>query len=172
MRHPSTPLVAALLFAVGPAMASLETPASLAPERGEVLALTLSATGVQIYECRSAGESGRASWTFVGPEARLFDAAGHEVGRHGAGPFWQSDDGSRIEATVRGRTDAPVPGAIPWLLLSARPGEIPGRFARVTSIQRVNTTGGTAPEDGCDADRAGQVARVPYSADYHFYVRP
>ncbi len=172
MKNPSTPMVAALLLVAGPAMAFVETPAALAPEPGEVHVLTLSAIGMQNYECRNDGESGRAGWTFVGPEARLFDAAGHNSGHHGAGPSWQADDGSRVEGTVRARTDAPVPGAIPWLLLSAHPGETPGRLARVTSIQRVNTTGGTAPASGCDADRSGQIAHVPYTADYHFYVRP
>lgn len=172
MTNSWTFLAAALLLAAGPATAGVEAPVALAPEPGAALALSLSATGVQIYECRNAGEGGRAIWAFVGPEARLFDAAGREVGYHGAGPFWQVDDGSRVEATVRARADAPVPGAIPWLLLSTRPAGAPGRLARVASIQRVNTTGGAAPASGCDASRAGQVVRVPYTADYHFYERP
>lgn len=172
MKHSWVSMAAALLFAAGPAIAGVDVPAALSPESGETLALSLSATGVQIYECRITGDGGRASWAFVGPEARLFDAGGREVGHHGAGPFWQADDGSRVEATVRAQAEAPASGAIPWLLLSARPTGAPGRLARVTSIQRVNTTGGTAPTSGCDSNRAGLVARVPYTADYHFYVRP
>ena len=55
------------------------------------------------------------------------------------------------------------------LLLEAKSAEGPGIFARVTYIQRVNTTGGTAPTEGCDAAHAGQEVRVPYTADYFFY---
>ena len=36
-----------------------------------------------------------------------------------------------------------------------------------TFIQRVNTTGGKAPST--DGAFVGQVARVPYTADYFFY---
>jgi hypothetical protein len=43
----------------------------------------------------------------------------------------------------------------------------PGIFADTTFIQRVNTTGGKAPfENGMFV---GQVAKVPYTADYFFY---
>jgi hypothetical protein len=43
----------------------------------------------------------------------------------------------------------------------------PGIFADTTYIQRVNTTGGKAPS--ADGAFIGQVARVPYTADYFFY---
>jgi hypothetical protein len=61
--------------------------------------------------------------------------------------------------------------AIPWLLLSAVPDKAqgPGIFADTTFIQRVNTTGGKAPfENGAFV---GQVAKIPYTADYFFYRR-
>lgn len=165
-------LAVPLLLAAGPAAAKAEVPATLAPDPGEVLALTLTASGVQIYECRRSGENGEAQWAFVAPEARLFAAAGREAGQHGVGPFWQAADGSRVEGKVRAKAEAPLAGAIPWLLLSARAGDAPGTLARVRSIQRVNTTGGTAPEGRCDGSRVGQLLRVPYTADYNFYARP
>jgi hypothetical protein len=61
------------------------------------------------------------------------------------------------------------PDAIPWLLLAAVPAstEGPGIFADTTYIQRVNTSGGKAPS--VTGNFVGQVARVPYTADYYFY---
>lgn len=41
------------------------------------------------------------------------------------------------------RADAPSAAAIPWLLLSTASDGPPGAFSEVTSIQRVNTSGGT-----------------------------
>jgi hypothetical protein len=71
---------------------------------------------------------------------------------------------------VRERQDGGA-GNIPWLLLAATPSGADGRFAGVTSIQRVATRGGVEPSSGCDASKAGQEARVPYAADYYFYKR-
>jgi hypothetical protein len=45
--------------------------------------------------------------------------------------------------------------------------EGPGVFAVTTFIQRVNTSGGKAPLT--PGSFVGQVARVPYTADYFFY---
>jgi hypothetical protein len=59
--------------------------------------------------------------------------------------------------------------SIPWLLLSAASNEGPGIFADTTFIHRVNTVGGKAPST--DGTFVGQVARVPYNADYFFYRR-
>jgi Protein of unknown function (DUF3455) len=149
-----------------PALAACSAvPEALRPGAGATLALTASARGVQIYECR-AGQ-----WTFVAPQAEMFDSAGRAMGTHGAGPFWQAADGSRIVASVTARADAPAAGAIPWLLLAARPApDSPvthGLLVGVTHIQRVNTAGGSAPSGTCQA--AGHPLRVPYRADYHFF---
>ncbi len=150
--------------------APVALPPALALVPGEVHVATLPARGVQIYECRAAAAGG-AAWTFVAPEAELFEQDGRPAGRHGAGPFWQSPDGSRVEATVAARADAPQPGTIPWLLLAARSTGGEGRFAAVTHIRRVNTNGGAAPTTGCDASTIGQQARISYTADYLFHTR-
>jgi hypothetical protein len=105
---------------------------------------------------------------FVAPEAELFDRAGKKIGRHYAGPHWESADGSRIVGAVKERADAPAAGAIPWLLLSARSVGSEGAFSKVTSIQRVATQGGVAPAGDCA--QAGARARVPYTADYYFFT--
>jgi hypothetical protein len=145
-------------------------PAALQPA-GEKLTHVVPATGVQVYECRARKDGGGQEWAFVGPEADLLDRHGRRIGRHYGGPSWEALDGSKVVGSVRERADAPRAGAIPWLLLNARSTGAEGSFSKVTSIQRVNTTGGLAPRDGCSATSLGQVARVSYTADYHFFAR-
>jgi hypothetical protein len=118
--------------------------------------------GVQIYQW-----NGR-SWVLVAPEAVLFADAGDDgqVGIHFGGPTWQSNSGSKVVGTVIDHC-TPDPGAIPWLLLGAASTEGPGIFDHVTYLQRMNTVGGNAPT--VPGDFPGQMARVPYTADYFFY---
>ena len=144
---------------------------AVATARGQTLLESLAARGVQVYECRvDAAAPGGARWVFVAPQAELFDRTGRLVGTHFAGPQWQAADGSRIAGELQARADAPQADAIPWLLLSAKSVGADGRFARVTSVQRVNTRGGQAPRRACDAAAAGETERVPYTADYLLYV--
>jgi len=134
-------------------------PANLVPA-GEKPWLRVAARGVQIYECRAA------EWVFVAPEAVLTTTGGQSAGKHYAGPRWEATDGSKIIGSVKARADAPLVGAIPWLLLTTKPDGGDGRFAKVTSVQRINTVGGVAPAGGCDAATVGSNTRVPYTADY------
>lgn len=129
---------------------------------------TLSARGVQIYDCRDSG--GQPAWTFVAPEAELFDRDGRPAGHHGAGPVWQAADGSAVSGQVRARAEAPAAGAIPWLLLDTHSSGGAGTLQGVKRIRRVNTAGGLAPASGCDAPHLGARLRVPYSADYLLYT--
>lgn len=160
---------AAVLALAGCASPPSMVPPSLQPAAGERPAMTLAARGVQIYECRAGAAGAAAAWTFVAPDAALFDAQGRPVGQHGAGPFWQAADGSRIVGTVKARADAPDAGAIPWLLLSTQATGPQGSLSRVTSVQRVNTVGGVAPATACTTGNAGSTTRVAYTADYHFF---
>ncbi len=144
-------------------------PESLRPGPDERFAFELSATGTQNYECRVV--DGKAAWAFVAPEAELFGAGRRLEGTHYAGPTWDLSDGSKTVGTVKARADAPVGTAIPWLLLTARSTGGPGKLAPVTSIQRVNTVGGLAPSLPCDAGKAGTSVKVPYTADYRYFVR-
>jgi hypothetical protein len=144
---------------------------ALAPRGEQTLLERVSARGVQVYECRAeAASRSRAQWAFVGPQAELFDGEGQAIGRHYGGPHWEALDGSRIVGALESRVDAPQAGAIPWLLLSARSVGGEGRFARVTSVQRVNTSGGVAPAARCDMHTLGATERVPYTADYLLYA--
>lgn len=182
---PMTPLQRALaalslagpaLFAAGCATwpaepnAADEVPVALQPAGRVREAGTLGAVGVQVYACRKHAAGGQPAWAFVAPEAELFDAAHRRVGRHGAGPFWALDDGSRIEGTVLTRADAPRPGAIPWLLLATRSSGAAGRLSAVSHVQRIHTEGGAAPAAGCDEASLGREARVPYRADYRLFT--
>jgi Protein of unknown function (DUF3455) len=150
--------------------APVELPAVRAPA-GELPLMTVAARGVQIYECRITQGTDPA-WTFVAPEADLFDAQGRRIGSHGAGPVWEHTDGSRFVGTVRARVDAPRPGAIPWLLLAVHQQGPEGMFSIVRSVQRVNTVGGQAPVDGCGMAALGKRALVAYRADYVLYAPP
>jgi Protein of unknown function (DUF3455) len=143
-------------------------PPALQPTVGERWLRTAAARGVQIYECR--GTSAAHAWTFVAPEAELFDDTRRSIGSHGAGPFWQARDGSRIVGTLKARADAPVADAIPWLLLETRSTGPAGELSNVTSIRRLHTVGGTPPASGCSPATLGMTARVPYAADYYFYT--
>jgi hypothetical protein len=163
---------AAGLLAAGCASAppAADVPAALQPA-GERAAFTLFARGVQIYECRAAAGAAPA-WAFVAPEAELLEkSGGAAAGTHGEGPFWRSNDGSQIVGRVAARADAPVAGAIPWLLLSTMPSTAPGRMASISSVQRIHTVGGVAPTGGCTAADVGKRARVPYTSDYVFLVK-
>ena len=138
----------------------------LAVDDDESVAFIAPAKGVQIYECRNS------EWAFVAPAADLFDANGKKIGRHFAGPQWEAEDGSRITGTgVKARSDAPVAGAIPWLLLSAQSVGGKGVFSGVSSVRRVHTAGGVAPRAHCSPAETGQLVRVPYTADYYFFTR-
>lgn len=137
---------------------SLQVPA------GNGLAFRTYALGVQVYRWNGT------TWAFVEPVATLFaDARYHgEVGTHYVGPSWESNSGSKVVAArVPGTGCTPDSNAIPWLLLQKVSTEGPGIFSSVTYIQRVNTTGGTAPT--AQGSVIGELEEVPYTAEYYFY---
>jgi hypothetical protein len=144
---------------------------ALAPTGDAKLIERVAARGVQIYECRADKTTATgAKWVFVAPQADLVDAQGARLGTHYAGPHWEAADGSKIVGKLEARADAPQADAIPWLLLSARSVGGSGRYASVTSVQRVNTSGGLAPAQRCDMGKLGTVDKVPYTADYLLYA--
>jgi hypothetical protein len=152
---------------------SAAVPPQLVPAAGERAAFTWFARGVQIYRCETA-DGGAARWNFVAPEAQLYASAQSNavVGSHGAGPFWQASDGSRIVGKVKARADAANAGGdIPWLLLTTTAEGPAGRMTPLASVQRIHTVGGVAPKTGCaSAADVGQTARIPYTADYVYFT--
>jgi len=127
------------------------------PPDGQRVILAATGKGVQIYSCQNV--SGAPQWVFLAPEAKLFSAAGAEIGTHGAGPVWKFHDGRSVKGQVVAKSDAPAPGDIPWLLLKGD-----GSFEY---IRRSETHGGVAPAGACEV---GRTERVAYSATYTFYV--
>jgi hypothetical protein len=144
-------------------------PDSLMVPAGERLILEGHATGVQIYTCRASGDS-KPAWALKAPEAELRDSKGGVIIRHFAGPTWQHNDGSAVIGKAVARADAPDGTSVPWLLLTATSHSGSGALAKVTSVQRLHTHGGQAPEGGCDPGKLDAEVRVPYTADYYFYT--
>lgn len=148
-----------------------EVPEVLKVPATQVLSLETQAVGVQIYECKvSKDDPTRFEWVFKAPEAELFDSAGKKIGRHYAGPTWESNDGSKVVGEVRARDNGPDPNAISWLLLSAKSTSGSGVFSKAQSIQRLHTDGGKAPAGGCNQAQVSKEARVTYKAKYYFYI--
>src|SRR5690349_18180801 len=86
------------------------------PEGQEIL-LTARAEGVQIYTCKAKPDKpGQNAWSLKAPQADLFDKDGNKIGKHYAGPTWESADGSKVvgnKATAQS-AKAPKSSAIPW----------------------------------------------------------
>jgi hypothetical protein len=129
---------------------------------GNKLFFRVYAEGVQIYRWDGT------SWAFVAPEAVLSANQGGTgvVGLHYAGPTWESVSGSKVMGAVEDRCTVST-SDIPWLRLHAAATDGPGIFQNVTFILRLFTSGGVAPATA--GTTVGQIARVPYSAEYYFY---
>src|SRR6266853_755981 len=146
-------------------------PDNLKVPAAQTLSLVSRATGVQIYECSAAKtDPAKFEWAFKAPEADLFDLSGRKIGKHYAGPTWESDDGSKVAGEVKARDDGPDANAIPWLLLSAKSASGAGVVGRTQSVQRLHTAGGKAPAGACNRAQLGRQARVAYRATYYFYI--
>jgi len=137
-----------------------EVPDEIVVEVGNKVHFQALGIGVQIYTWDGT------SWGTAVPEATLFHGQA-VVATHFAGPTWVSNSGSRVVGALPPTAITVDRTAIPWLRLAAKSTEGPGIFADTTFIQRINTVGGNAPLE--DGTFVGQVARVPYSADYIFY---
>lgn len=146
--------------------AAQQVPARLQTPPGEHLFLTLHAKGDQVYTCK-AGVT-RNAWYLTAPDAQLFYTDGKPFGKHAAGPIWQAIDGSRVTGKAVADMPSSDPNSVPWLLLQVVSHEGTGVLSHATSIQRINTKGGKAP-DSCNPSDVGKELRVPYSADYLFY---
>ena len=147
---------AAIAFAQPPA------PENLQPPAGAELKMQAHAIGDQVYAC------GGSKWILRGPDAKLFDDAGHEVGTHFAGPTWRWSDGSEVTGKPVANA-TPDPDSIPWLLLIVTDHAGSGAMTKVTSIQRLHTKGGKAPAS-CESSQKDEQKRIHYTADYYFFA--
>jgi len=155
------------------------------------------AIGTQNYICLPSGTG--FAWTLFTPQATLFTDDGRQVITHFFSP--NPDQEGAIRATWEDSRDTStvwaqlVPGgsstdskfvadgAIAWLKLEvvgavdAATGDLgrsrPGVLTGTTFVQRLNTSGGSAPATGCSLSTdVGKKAFVPYTADYFFYKHP
>jgi hypothetical protein len=133
---------------------------------GESSVVTVHAEGAQIYECK-ATKDGKLGWAFREPIATLL-LDGKTVGRHYAGPTWEYTDGSAVMAKMAENAPGKSGSDIPWLKLTVTEHRGSGMLSGVTTVQRINTQGGTSPGT-CTA--VGAFQSVPYSADYVFLKR-
>jgi len=155
-------LAALLLSGSLASAAAAELPGAVAAP-GETVVLTTHAEGAQVYECK-AGTDGKLGWLFREPIATLM-ANGKTVGRHYAGPNWEHVDGSIVTAKAAGNAPGATANDIAWLKLEVIAHRGSGVLSPVTTVQRVNTSGGKL--DGA-CNKAGDTKSAPYSADYVF----
>ncbi|MGA8532216.1 MAG: DUF3455 domain-containing protein [Acidobacteriaceae bacterium] len=131
--------------------------------------LAAKGVGVQIYSCTATPDG--AKWTLKGPDAKLLNPAGRQIGTHFAGPTWKLNDGSQVQGELVASRPSPDPHSVAWLLVRPKAGSATGSLAQVTFIRRTNTHGGMPKASGCQtAGDAGKSVRVPYSATYTFYA--
>jgi hypothetical protein len=89
---------------------------------------------------------------FVGPDAKLNDRSGKQVGKYYGPPAtWESMDGSKLTATQLAVAPS-GPTSLPFQLVKANPATGSGAMTGVTYIQRVALQGGVAPA-ACRAHR-------------------
>lgn len=143
-----------------------DVPGAIAVPGATLIAL-VKAEGAQVYECR-AGADGSLGWQFLEPVARLIEN-GREIGRHFAGPTWALDDGSSVVGKPTARAPSRTANDIPLLRLDVVSHTGNGRLSPVTTIQRLNTRGGTMAGPCL---LAGVRVSVPYAADYAFLKAP
>jgi FtsP/CotA-like multicopper oxidase with cupredoxin domain len=145
-------------------------PSQIQVPDGNKVFLVGHAVGVQIYTCNATASGYR--WDFVAPRADLYGDNGKLIATHFGGPTWRARDGSNVVARREDGVTVDAT-AIPWLLLSAvstSAGPDGDRLAGTTFIQRIATSGGLAPPAAdCNAETAGTVNEVSYTADYYFW---
>lgn len=153
-------------------IATPNVPPAVAAPSGHKPAMMLKGVGTLAYECRAkAGAAGAHEWVFLAPDAVLQDRGGKRVGKYYGGPTWEHNDGSKITGKQLAVSPA-AQGSIPFQLVQTEmPTGSGAAFRDVTYIQRVNTLGGVAPSDPCDAASMNRRQSVNYSADYVFYKR-
>ncbi|WP_372345173.1 CHRD domain-containing protein [Streptomyces sp. KL116D] len=125
--------------------------------------------GRQIYECKKDPATGAFAFAQRDVRAVLGGRIAHSFTAPNSGtPQWVAPDRSAVTGAVIGKTPN-GDGNIPELDLKAtQSGERHGLLAGTAEILRLNTVGGVAPSGSC---AAGDLAAVPYRADYVFVQR-
>ena len=152
------------------AFSQASLPAAVQVPPGHRVVMETVGIGNITYECRAkADASGQHEWVFIGPDAKLMDRSGQQVGKYYGPPAtWESSDGSKLTATQL----AVAPGGagnIPLQLVKGNPATGQGAMQGVSHIQRVATQGGVAPNLPCGPAQLGKRQVVKYQADYIFW---
>ena len=159
-------------------VAPVVNPSIAVPDGGGGVLLHAVGTGTQDYVCvASTVDSGAPYvWTLKAPDANLTDCHAALIGHHFASeggaafPEWQTLDGTYV---IGARSAAYTPdggaGSIAWLLVHAVDAGGTGALSMADYVQRLDTDGGNAPADGCNAGTVGHTTNVPYTADYYFF---
>jgi Protein of unknown function (DUF3455) len=164
-------LIAAVPPAGGQSIPRPDVPEQMQAPAGEQVVLVTHASGSQIYVCQAGTDGGNPAWTLKAPDAELHNQQGEIIGRHFAGPAWKLNDGSQVTGKPGVRVDAPQPNSVPWVLVTVTGHSGSGALSRVTTIQRIHTTGGIAPPAAdCTAAKLNTDVKSPYTADYYFYA--
>ena len=131
-------------------------PAPVQVPAGNSVAMEAVGIGQITYECRpKTTAAGEFEWFFVGPDAKLMDRDGRQVGKYFGPPAtWENMDGSKVTATQVAVAPA-MAGSIPYQLVKANPASGSGMMTGTTYIQRVATVGGVAPTLPCTASNIG-----------------
>ncbi len=145
-------------------------PANMQVPAGHQVAMQTVGVGEITYECRAEKDmAGQYAWAFAGPDAKLLDRSGKQVGKYFGPPAtWQALDGSAITGKQLAVSSGGA-GNIPLQLVQANPAVGVGVMSGVTHIQRVKTQGGVAPASACGASNLGAQQTVTYQADYIFW---
>jgi hypothetical protein len=169
-------LLVSLLAACGsmspmmPTYSQAGLPAAVQVPAGNKVAMETVGVGEITYQCNAKKDmAGQFEWVFVGPDAKLNDRSGKQVGKYYGPPAtWESMDGSKLTATQIAVAPNST-GNIPLQLVKGNPAMGSGAMSGVTYIQRVDTRGGVAPAMPCAAGNMGAKQVVKYQADYIFY---
>jgi hypothetical protein len=144
-------------------------PAAVQVPAGNMVALETVGVGKITYECRAKKDATGFEWVFVGPDAKLNDRSGKQIGRYYGPPAtWEAADGSKVTGAQVAISPA-SPGNIPLQLVKANPATGNGAMVGITFIQRVATQGGVAPAKTCDMAAMGLKEVVNYQSDYIMY---
>lgn len=153
-----------------PMYSQANLPAAVQVPAGNKVAMETVGVGEITYQCRAKKDmADQFEWVFVGPDAKLNDRSGKQVGKYYGPPAsWESMDGSKLTGTQVAVAPNGA-GNIPHQLVKANPAMGSGAMTGVTYIQRANTQGGVAPAAACAASNMGAKQIVMYQADYIFY---
>ncbi|WP_164707853.1 DUF3455 domain-containing protein [Paraburkholderia phosphatilytica] len=165
------------------ASTNIELPVELKTGTEQTLDDVLVTRGDETWRCERADSpaANKASneaaspptdlrWIQTGSAGTLVDRARQNVGKVLPGGYFVADDGSFVKAEVARQSQVDA-NTLTWALFSTQgtgePTFTRGRFAGISSIQRIDTVGGLPPNPRCTHE--GLRMFVPYSATYLLY---